>query len=346
MNWLGPSSLGGRDPGRLTIGVVNNASDRGLRSIERQFLRVLEAASNSMELNIAFFTCPEIQRSIPPQSSTGHAYADIEELYDTNLDALIVTGMEPQATALEDEPIWGSLTKIADWAEEHAVPVVWSCLAAHAAVLYLDGISRSRLPAKLSGVFECHVADTDHELMAGLPSRWVTPHSRYHGLNENALTACGYQVLSRSSEASVDIFLKSGTTNFVFIQGHPEYDGDTLLREYKRDVRRYIIGERDDFPMAPKHCFTTGLEAGLNRVRQDALAGKRDPTIVEVVSQLVETEPQPNAWHLSAAQFYANWLTFVAKDNLRCFQMDRKSHRDTDRRGWTTPTVGDAAPNP
>ena len=95
-------------------------------------------------------------------------------------------------------------------------------------------------------------------------------------MSGDALIARGYQVLSRSAEAVVNIFLKTASTTFVFIQGHPEYDGDSLLREYKRDVRRYVTGERNEFPMAPKHYFTADTEAALHRLRQDALRGQRE----------------------------------------------------------------------
>jgi homoserine O-succinyltransferase len=348
MNWFGQSAQERRDSGlnrALTIGLVNNTSDRALESTERQFLRLLRAASIGVELKFRFFTCPEIRRSALPLSSMGLPYSNIDELYDTPLDALIVTGMEPQATALQDEPIWANLAKLVDWAEEQAVPAVWSCLAAHAAVLHLDGIVRSRLPEKLSGVFACDVAATGHKLMAGLPPRWATPHSRYYGVSEDALIASGYQILSRSGEAAVNIFLKNGATTFIFIQGHPEYDGDTLLREYKRDIRRYVVGERNEFPRAPKHRFTTESEAALNKLRQDALRGQRDPAILDAVSTLVKNEAQPNTWHVPAARFYANWLICIAKDDLRCSHRDRKPHRGTDQPHWTDPIAAGVAWN-
>jgi homoserine O-succinyltransferase/O-acetyltransferase len=342
MNWFGPSAGEQRDSGlnrALTIGLVNNTSDRASASTERQFLRLLHAASIGVELKFRFFTCPEIRRSTLPLSSMGCPYSKIDELYDTPLDALIVTGMEPQATALQDEPIWANLARLADWAEEQAVPVVWSCLAAHAAVLHLDGIVRSRLPEKLSGVFACDVVATGHKLMAGLPSRWATPHSRYYGVSGDALIANGYQVLSQSGEAAVNIFLKNAATTSIFIQGHPEYDADTLLREYKRDIRRYVVGERNEFPLAPKHCFATDSEAALNRLRQDALRGQCDPAILDAVSTLVKNEVPPNTWHGPAARFYANWLTCIATDDLRCSHTDRRPHRGTDQLHWMDPTA-------
>jgi homoserine O-succinyltransferase len=348
MNWLDQSARERRDHELnrpLTIGLVNNTSDRALPVIEQQFLTLLWAASAGMELKFRFFTCPEIRRSERPRSSMGHSYSNVDELYDMHLDGLIVTGTEPQATALRDEPIWGSVVRLADWAEEQAVPVVWSCLAAHAAVLHLDGISRSRLPEKLSGVFPCDVVATDHRLMTGLPSRWATPHSRRYGLSGDALVATGYQILSRSDEAAVDIFLKNAVTTFVFMQGHPEYDGDSLLGEYTRDVRRYIAKERNDFPLAPKHYFTTDSEAALDRLRQDALGGQRDPAILDAVSRLVQNQGSRNTWRAAAVRFYANWLTCIARDDFGYHRMDRPSQHGIDQRHPADPSVDRVALN-
>jgi homoserine O-succinyltransferase len=296
-----------------------------------------------LELRFRFFTCPEIGRSVLPLSSTGSPYASVDELYDVPLDALIVTGMEPQAATLRDEPIQGSLSRLADWAEEQAVPVMWSCLAAHAAVLHLDEIPRFRLPAKLSGIFECDAAAADQRLMAGLPSRWAMPHSRYYSLDEELLIANGYQILSRSREAAVNIFLKQGTTTFVFVQGHPEYDGDTLLREYNRDVGRFIRGEKEEFPYAPKHYFTVDLEAALNKLRQKALQGGPDPAILSTASELMTNREHANTWHAPAVQFYANWLTGIARDDLRCSNINRTRYRGKERRRWTAPAATEVA---
>jgi homoserine O-succinyltransferase/O-acetyltransferase len=337
MNQFGQQPLAAHDletDRTLVVGFVNNASDRALKSAEAQFMRVLTAASNGIELEVKFFTCPEIPRGERPAGDSDCPYADIAELYDTQLDALIVTGAEPLATALPDEPIWGSLTKLVDWAGDQAIPTIWSCLAAHAAVLHLDGLARSPLPGKLSGLFECNVVAKDHKLMAGLPPSWLTPHSRYNGINADALVASGYEVLSASAEASVDVFLKDAAAPFVFFQGHPEYEGDTLLREYKRDVRRYFTHERDDYPAAPKNYFAPDTEAALDGLRRAALRDRRDPGLLDAVFALVKHKAHPNAWHGPAAQLYTNWLTHIVRDgrhSCRSAQMQTvpgELHRD------------------
>src|SRR5262249_55506506 len=101
----------------------------------------------------------------------------------------------------------------------------------------------------------------DHPLMAGLPQRWPMPQSRYNDIEETALTARGYRILSRSAEAGADIFAVERKSLFLFIQGHPEYEADALLREYRRDIRRFLNNERETYPDLPANYFTPAVAA-------------------------------------------------------------------------------------
>ena len=165
---------------------------------------------------------PDVQRTDLGQRRVSGFYSDINDLWDSHLDGLIVTGTEPRSPNLMDEPYWGSLTGLMDWAERHTHSAVWSCLAAHAAVLHIDGIVRRPLRDKRFGVFECERV-SDHPLTATVPARLQMPHSRWNEIAEDALMTCGYRVLTRSEDAGVDAFVKQRKSLFVFFQGHPEY---------------------------------------------------------------------------------------------------------------------------
>lgn len=134
----------------LVIGLVNLMPAEAARSAERQFCSLLAAASQRQLLGLRFFRL----------DGAGGAAAELATLEAARLDGLIVTGAPPCASALRDEPCWPSLARLVDLARACAIPTVWSCLAAHAAVLHLDGIERRRLPRKLSGLFECVRART------------------------------------------------------------------------------------------------------------------------------------------------------------------------------------------
>jgi homoserine O-succinyltransferase/O-acetyltransferase len=191
MNWLGEQNLAAdqRSSDRpIVIGLVNNTSDRALKATETQFLRLLLAAAPDVPLHLKLFTFAEIPRAAPPRGCKDDAYADLAALYETNVDAVIVTGMEPQTSRLDHEPMWASFKKLVDWAEDRSLPVMWSCLAAHAAVLHLDGVERVQAGAKVSGVFDCEVVAVEDPLMTGIGPLWAIPHSRQFGVPEDSLS--------------------------------------------------------------------------------------------------------------------------------------------------------------
>src|SRR5207237_8671293 len=110
---------------------------------QRQFGRLRGAAAGSLDWRLSFYALPEVPRPDWGRRYVESAYASIDALWSSRLDGLIVTGTEPQAPNLQDEPYWDSLTRLVDWAEQHTHSTVWSCLAAPAAVAYLDGSERS-----------------------------------------------------------------------------------------------------------------------------------------------------------------------------------------------------------
>src|SRR5215472_712905 len=128
----------------LVIGLVNNMPDGALHTTERQFRELLVTAAQGFGVSLRFFSLPGVFRAPPAQLYVSECYEDIGRLWSMRLDCLIVTGTEPRAASLAGEPYWAAFTELIDQAQEHAIPTVWSCLAAHAAVLHLDGVSRRR----------------------------------------------------------------------------------------------------------------------------------------------------------------------------------------------------------
>jgi len=254
-------------------------------------------------------------------------YSDVRELWDAHLDGLIVTGTEPRAPRLPDEPYWGSLTRLVEWAEHNTHSTVWSCLAAHGAVLHIDGIGRRTLSDKRFGVFEC-ARVSEHQLTAGAPSRLRMPHSRWNDLPEEALTSCGYRVLTRSDAAGVDTFVKQRQSLFVFFQGHPEYEANTLLLEYRRDIKRFLRRERETYPPMPQGYFDGDAVAALTAVRERALSDRREERLADVSTALAEGTVA-NTWRPAAARVYRNWLLYL------CERKDRGARARSDRREGT-----------
>lgn len=292
----------------LHIGLVNNMPDMAMRATELQFARLLKDAAHNFDVRLHLFAMPEIVRGGTAASRMEGFYADVATLPEAGMDALIITGAEPQAGTLEQEPYWQALTELIDWAEKGTISTLFSCLAAHAAVLHLDGIARRPLPKKLSGVFTSLRAGDD-PLLAGLPARGATPHSRRNGVLESDLARRNYRVLSRLTDGSADIFMREGRSRFIFFQGHPEYGAETLGREYLRDVGRFLRGEGER-PVIPENYFDRVTENALQ-----ALAG-RDAAIGEYADVVMGAVPL-QSWRNYTLRLFANWIATTAAEKPR-----------------------------
>ncbi len=287
----------------LVIGLVNNMPDAALRATERQFNRVLNGASESRPVHIRRIALPGVRRSDWGSAIIEAEYEPFSRISGTRLDGLIVTGTEPGHSRLEDEPYWDAFASLVDFAVSHAVPTLWSCLAAHAAVRRLDGVNRRRLDQKLTGVFTC-TRTSPHPVTNGLPQQWQVPHSRLYDLSEHELSSAGYRILARSEEAGVDMFTRESDDLFLFLQGHPEYSPDSLLREYRRDLARVASGQAAAPAPRPKHYFRTLTE----------------PDLSCAVAQLDPAALRPAFWQSTAKRFYTGWLTQVETQGMALMQ--------------------------
>jgi homoserine O-succinyltransferase/O-acetyltransferase len=292
----------------VTIGLINNMPDSALQATERQFMDLLRAAPGGNRIHFHCFSLPSISRSQLANSRIDKQYADIADLGRLHIDGLIVTGAEPNATTLPEEPFWQDLTDIIEWAETNTRSTIWSCLAAHAAVLHLDGIERQRLPAKCSGVYDCPKV-ADHWLTEGISSPLKIAHSRLNALRESDLAARGYHLLTHSPQAGVDIFAKELHSQFIFFQGHPEYDALSLQREYLRDITRYLAGERDIYPAFPVGYFDVETEIKLASFQKRASAERKLPLSVELPHLILR---QDIAAGSAATAIFGNWLGYLS----------------------------------
>lgn len=301
-------------PRPIDIGLVNNMPDAAMEGTVRQFAALLGSAAPATVIHLKLFSMPGIPSGNWRRQHLDAYYSDFQELWDSRLDGLIVTGTEPRATDLTAEPYWADLANIVDWAEENTTTTVWSCLAAHAAVLHLDGIRRSPLNEKCFGLFE-HMKTSDHRLLEGLSAPILTPHSRWNGIPEEALVSSGYRVLTKSMVAGVDVFVRERGSLFLFFQGHPEYDADTLAREYRRDVGRFLRGERDSYPDLPKRYFDPITTDMLNAFRAAALVDRQEELLSAFPTEHMLSNV-PNTWRSSALCTYGNWLNYVVERKL------------------------------
>jgi len=314
----------------IHIGLINNMPDAALKATERQFLTLLDSAANGVEVHLSLHALPDVPRTVEGRRHVSRFYSGIESLWDSHLDGLIVTGAEPRAPDLMDEPYWGSLTKVLEWAEHNTHSAVWSCLAAHAAILHIDGIGRRPLADKYFGLFECARA-SEHQLTASVPSTFQVPHSRWNDIPGNELARCGYRVLTRAKDGSVDTFVKQRKSLFVFFQGHPGYAANTLLLEYRRDVGSYLRRESDKYPPMPQGYFDRDTADVLTALKDRALSDRRQELLADFPTAQVETRVA-NTWRSMASRVYGNWLAYLCAQKGRQLAKRRRWNPSARRR--------------
>jgi homoserine O-succinyltransferase len=301
-----------KGPRPITVGLVNNMPDSAFLDTENQFRG---AAIGAVEAGIEFelYTIKEIPRSEKVAASIEERYRGLDELWTSPPDALIVTGTEPTQVKLRYEPYWPYLARLLEWAADHVRTTLLSCLASHASLLLFDGIERVQRPVKCTGVYEGSVEDSLDPLSTGLPDTVRIPHSRVNDVPEAALVEAGYRIVigTGSSSAGWSVAAREqGEALFVLCQGHPEYGTLSLLREYRRDVRRALFG-RGAVPYPPVPEGYLGEEAmkTLMEFERRAQATDMDPPELwptfpfDEVAATVE-----NSWAPVSAALYANWL--------------------------------------
>ena len=301
----------------LVIGLVNNMPDLALRATERQFCALLSAASHDFVVRLKLFTLPDIPRSDATLAHIARYYDDIAELNDDPPDGLIVTGTEPRVRNLKEEPYWHALSRLASWAEDKAVPSVWSCLSAHAAVLQLDGIERHPLGPKLSGVFDCHINSACHEVVRGTPAKWRVPHSRLYGLSEDALLSHGYSIVSWSPDAGAGhIHEARRHTSLCFFKGILSIPRRLCWENTVATSIASCPASRSPTPGIPHGYFSASVEVELGKFRERALS-HRSPELMKDFAQLVTRSALHDPWFSTAVRIYENWLSLLMDRRIR-----------------------------
>jgi homoserine O-succinyltransferase len=294
----------------VRIAFVNNMPDPALEDTEIQFFDLLDAAAGDLPVLLKLHSLSGVPRGERGQEHLRRFYFGTDDLLNSRFDGVIMTGTEPRQPNLRHEPYWSALSNVLDWAEGNTVSTVLSCLAAHAGVLHSDGLDRCPLSDKQFGVFDFTPIE-NHQLSAGSGGRVRFPHSRWNEVRADALTACGYLVLTQSAEGGVDSFVKKKKRSlFVHFQGHPEYGAHTLLKEYRRDIKRFLRRERETYPSMPKGYFDAAATSLLADFRDVVECDRREERM-DGFPQVALAGRLQNTWHSSATNIYRNWLHYL-----------------------------------
>ena len=184
-------------------------------------------------------------------------YKTFDDVKDKKFDGMIITGAPVENMPFEEVEYWDELCEIMEWSKTHVHSTFHICWGAQAGLYYHFGIDKKPLEKKMFGVFPHTVDYKKSILFRGFDDVFMVPHSRHTTVDlEDIKKVKELKVLSTSKEAGVyAVSTKNGKQ--IFITGHSEYDADTLLNEYNRDVSQGLPIEppknyfKDDNPKKP-----------------------------------------------------------------------------------------------
>ena len=205
---------------------------------ETQLLRLLSNTPLQIEVD---WLCMESHNSKnTPQEHLMEFYKTFNEIKDNKYDGLIVTGAPVEKMKFEDVDYWGELTKIFDWANTHVFSSFFICWASQAALYYYHGVEKYELEEKLTGVYQHHTNEKKmkRKILRGFDFQFYAPHSRHTAVRQEDIEKINsLDILATSKDAGVYLVAEKDGSRF-FVTGHPEYDPDTLDKEYHRDLAK------------------------------------------------------------------------------------------------------------
>jgi len=288
--------------------LVNNMPDGAFDATERQYLDLLNEGSGSEVIEVRRCTMAGVPRGDKTSSRIAEQFSPLESIYDDPPNLLIVTGSNPIERHIQDETYWPDLVELLSWGRTHVRSMLLSCLAAHAAATVFDDIPRVNLLSKHTGVFS-QAVKPGHPLNAGVESVILLPHSRWNTVPTEQLVHAGYEAAVESDDGWAIVTRDEVNCQLVLVQGHPEYDPSSLLREYRRDAGRYVHHEREELPYLPFHCVSAEDWPALQLLHHQIITGQRDPILIDSYPFDEVGARAPWPWHDMAIRFYANWLS-------------------------------------
>ncbi|MDR3365097.1 MAG: homoserine O-succinyltransferase [Clostridiales Family XIII bacterium] len=260
----------------LSVAVVNLMPIKEIT--ETQLIRLLANSPLQVQLELLTLSSHKFTHADPLHMDT--FYRKFDEIKKQRLDAMIITGAPLETIPFEDVDYWEELKSIMDYSNANVFSTLHLCWGAQAGLYHHFGIEKRMLGKKIFGVFAHGLRDKKNDLTRGFDEEFYVPHSRWSDSPREQIEAePALKILADSEEAGVHMVATKNKRQ-IFLQGHCEYDWNTLKLEYERDIAR-------------------GADAGVpaNYFKND------DPKRRVVVR-----------WSGHANLFFSNWLNFVYQE--------------------------------
>ena len=202
---------------------------------EIQFARLF--GHSPLQIELTLMTTNSYSPTHTEPSYLEQFYKCLDDIKDEYFDALVITGAPVEKLPFKNVAYWNELTEIIDWSMTHCFRRLGVCWGAQALLSHLFGIEKHECEEKHSGIFQ-HLINTSDRLMHGFVQNFPMPVSRYTEIRKSDLVD-GLTVIAENDECGVGI-IKNSKNGDLFITNHIEYDGNTLLNEYQRDLEEEI----------------------------------------------------------------------------------------------------------
>ena len=218
----------------LRIAIINLMPT--LEVTETQLIRLL--ANTPLQVELQLLTMDTHNQRTSDLQHLDSFYKTYDEIKNQKFDGMIITGAPVENLPFEDVDYWEELVSIMDATKKNVFSTIHICWAAQAALYRHYGVEKKMLPEKLFGVFPHRLKKRKSDLTRGFDDIFYVPHSRNSQIyNEDLGNIEELKILADSQEAGPHI-IATRNQRWIFLQGHGEYDRETLKLEYDRDVER------------------------------------------------------------------------------------------------------------
>ena len=119
-----------------------------------------------------------------------------------------------------------------------------------------------------------------------------------------------------------DGFVREERSLLLFFQGHPEYEETTLLKEYRRDVGRYLNAQQPHYPTLPRGYLSADATLRLMQFRSRRSRAAMRRALERFPFAAIAAGLQ-NSWRASAVAMYRNWLAFISARRVQSPPIER-----------------------
>lgn len=233
----------------MEIAIINLMADKV--ATERQLAQWL--GNSPLQVHLTFATTDSYVDSLKagrmprstPEQHLRQFYSPWRDIQDRKFDGLIITGINALQPTVTAETYWPDMQRILAWSETNVLSSLFLCWGAKAALKHFHDIESDKGDQKTFGLFDHRLKSDTTGLLFGLPDQFSVPVSRWKNPRRAEVEACAaLEIVADSAESGPNILVESaayddGMSRYpkrVYILNHPEYETDTLKREYERDV--------------------------------------------------------------------------------------------------------------